>query len=64
MAKQIVIHREKYKDLPLRFQKKLEHDLQYVTNAGIPGLKKNISFWELCKRRSEEHKRHRSVDTD
>ena len=56
MAKQTVIHREEYKDLPLRFQKKLEHDLQYVTNAGIPGLKKIY----LC----EEHKRHRSDDTD
>lgn len=49
MAKQIVIHREKYKDLPLRFQKKLEHDLQYVTSAGIPGLKK-IYLFGSCAR--------------
>ena len=49
MAKQIVIHREKYKDLPLRFQKKIEHDLQYVTNAGIPGLKK-IYLFGSCAR--------------
>ena len=49
MAKQTVIHREEYKDLPLRFQKKLEHDLQYVTNAGIPGLKK-IYLFGSCAR--------------
>ncbi len=49
MAKQIVIHREEYEDLPLRFQKKIEHDLQYVTNAGIPGLKK-IYLFGSCAR--------------
>ena len=49
MAKQTVIHREEYKDLPLRFQKKLEHDLQYVTNAGIRGLKK-IYLFGSCAR--------------
>ena len=39
MEKQIIIHRDVYENLTLRFQKKIEYDLQYVTNAGIPGLK-------------------------
>ena len=49
MEKQIIIHREVYENLPLRFQKKIEYDLQYVINAGIPGLK-NIYLFGSCAR--------------
>ena len=49
MEKQIIIHRDVYENLPLRFQKKIEYDLQYVTNAGIPGLK-YIYLFGSCAR--------------
>ena len=49
MEKQIIIHREVYENLPLRFQKKIEYDLQYVTNAGILGLK-YIYLFGSCAR--------------
>ncbi len=49
MAKRIVVHREEYENLPMRFQNKIEHDLQYLIDSGIPGLKK-IYLFGSCAR--------------
>lgn len=51
MEKQIVIHREEYENLPVRFQNKIIHDLQYLVNAGIPGLKKIYLFGSCARGR-------------
>ena len=38
------IYRENYEALPRRFVSKIEHDLQYILDAGIPGLEKVFLF--------------------
>ena len=43
------IYREQYDQLPVRFQNKIDHDLNYLSNAGIPGLKK-IYLFGSCAR--------------
>lgn len=49
MAGHIKIYREQYENLPERFQKKLEQDLQYLMDAKISGLKK-IYLFGSCAR--------------
>ena len=49
MAGHIKIYREQYENLPERFQKKLEQDLQYLMDAKIQGLKK-IYLFGSCAR--------------
>lgn len=40
--KQVKVYKKEYEKLPVRFQKKLESDLNYLIKAEIPGLKKYI----------------------
>lgn len=42
--KQVKVYKKEYEKLPVRFQKKLESDLNYLINAEIPGLKKIYLF--------------------
>lgn len=43
------IYKENYENLPGRFVEKIEHDIQYILNAGIPDLKK-IYLFGSCAR--------------
>lgn len=45
----IKIYRENYQDLPERFVKKIESDLQYLVEAGIPGMKKVYLFGSCAR---------------
>lgn len=45
--RQIKVYRKEYERLPVRFQKKLESDLNYLIKAEIPGMKKYI-FLEVA----------------
>ena len=45
----IKIYRENYQDLPERFARKIDSDLQYLIRAGIPGLKR-IYLFGSCAR--------------
>lgn len=47
--KQVKVYKKEYEKLPVRFQKKLESDLNYLINAEIPGLKK-IYLFGSCAR--------------
>lgn len=49
MEKEIKIHREMYAALPDRFRVKIEHDLQYLLQAGIPGLRKVYLFGSCAR---------------
>lgn len=49
MQKNIKIYKENYENLPGRFVEKIEHDIQYILNAGIPDLKK-IYLFGSCAR--------------
>lgn len=49
MQESVKIYRENYRNLPVRFSAKIEHDLQYLLCAGIPGLKK-IYLFGSCAR--------------
>ena len=45
----IKIYKAAYADLPLRFQKKIEHDLQYLIKSHIHGLKKVFLFGSCAR---------------
>ena len=47
--KQVKVYKKEYEKLPVRFQKKLESDLNYLIKAKIPGLKK-IYLFGSCAR--------------
>ena len=47
--KKIKIYRENYQDLPDRFAGKIESDLRYLAEAGIPGLKKVYLFGSCAR---------------
>ena len=47
--KQVKVYKKEYEKLPVRFQKKLESDLNYLIKAEIPGLKK-IYLFGSCAR--------------
>ena len=47
--KGVKIYRENYQDLPERFARKIESDLQYLAEAGIPGLKKVYLFGSCAR---------------
>lgn len=49
MRENIKIYKENYENLPGRFVEKIEHDIQYILNAGIPDLKK-IYLFGSCAR--------------
>lgn len=49
MQENIKIYKENYENLPGRFVEKIEHDIQYILNAGIPDLKK-IYLFGSCAR--------------
>lgn len=49
LQENIKIYKENYENLPGRFVEKIEHDIQYILNAGIPGLKK-IYLFGSCAR--------------
>lgn len=49
MQGNIKIYKENYENLPGRFVEKIEHDIQYILNAGIPDLKK-IYLFGSCAR--------------
>lgn len=40
----IKVYREPYDQMSVRFRNKIDHDLNYLSNAGIPGLKKIYLF--------------------
>lgn len=42
MADHVKIYKKEYENLPIRFQNKIAHDLDYLIKARIPGLKKYI----------------------
>ena len=46
---EIRIYREEYKNLPVRFQKKVESDLKYLMQREIPGLKKVYLFGSCAR---------------
>lgn len=48
-SSEIKIYKENYKNLPPRFTEKIEHDIQYIIKAGLPGLKK-IYLFGSCAR--------------
>lgn len=52
MERQIKIYWEAFENLPERFRKKIESDLQYLIRAGIPKLKK-IYLFGSCARGEE-----------
>ena len=47
--RQIKVYKKEYERLPVRFQKKLESDLNYLIKAEIPGMKK-IYLFGSCSR--------------
>lgn len=49
LRENVKIYKENYENLPDRFVKKIEHDIQYLLNAGIPDLKK-IYLFGSCAR--------------
>lgn len=49
MLEDIKIYKENYENLPDRFVVKIEHDIYYLLNAGIPDLKK-IYLFGSCAR--------------
>lgn len=49
MHQNIRIYKENYQNLPGRFVEKIEHDIQYLLDAGIPDLKK-IYLFGSCAR--------------
>lgn len=49
MKKSVKIYKENYENLPERFAKKIEHDISYLLDAGIPDLKK-IYLFGSCAR--------------
>lgn len=49
MRQNIRIYKENYQNLPGRFIEKIEHDIQYLLDAGIPDLKK-IYLFGSCAR--------------
>lgn len=49
MKKGVKIYKENYENLPERFAKKIEHDISYLLDAGIPDLKK-IYLFGSCAR--------------
>lgn len=49
MQKDIKIYKENYQNLPRRFVHKIEHDIQYLIDAGIPGLKKVYLFGSCAR---------------
>ena len=59
MAKQIIIHRENYCNLPKRFVDKIDFDLTYIEQANIPYLKE-VYLFGSCAR--EEFGEHSDVD--
>ena len=55
--KKVVKYRENYQHLPKRFVEKIESDLQYLLDSGLPDLKKSLSFWQLGPRRGAQQQR-------
>lgn len=49
MEKNVKIYREEFDHLPARFKRKIEHDLQYLLKAQIPGLKKVYLFGSCAR---------------
>lgn len=49
MQKKVKIYKENYENLPDRFVKKIEYDIQYLLNADIPDLRK-IYLFGSCAR--------------
>ena len=47
--KSIKMYKEMYADLPLRFQKKIDNDLQYLIKSQIPGLRKVFLFGSCAR---------------
>ena len=52
MAGHVKIYKKEYENLPVRFQNKITHDLEYLIKAGIPGLKK-VYLFGSCARGGE-----------
>lgn len=49
MAGHVKIYKKEYENLPVRFQNKITHDLEYLIKAGIPGLKKVYLFGSCAR---------------
>ncbi|HJB88020.1 MAG TPA: nucleotidyltransferase domain-containing protein [Candidatus Blautia excrementigallinarum] len=43
------IYKKEYENLPIRFQNKIAHDLDYLIKARIPGLKKVYLFGSCAR---------------
>ena len=43
------IYKKEYENLPIRFQNKITHDLDYLIKARIPGLKKVYLFGSCAR---------------
>ena len=49
MADHVKIYKKEYENLPIRFQNKITHDLDYLIKARIPGLKKVYLFGSCAR---------------
>ena len=49
MERNVKIYREEFDHLPARFKRKIEHDLQYLLKAQIPGLKRVYLFGSCAR---------------
>lgn len=49
LSDKMVIYREQYADLPARFVKKIDHDLEYLADREIPGLQKVYLFGSCAR---------------
>lgn len=49
MEQSVIIYKEKYADLPGRFVNRIDHDLQYLIQRDIPGLKKVYLFGSCAR---------------
>lgn len=45
----IKVYKENYENLPERFVEKIEHDIRYILNAEIPGLRKIFLFGSCAR---------------
>ena len=49
MQDRVKVYRENYSDLPKRFVRKIEQDIQYILEAGIPDLEKIFLFGSCAR---------------
>lgn len=49
MEQSVIIYKEKYADLPGRFVNRIDHDLQYLIQRDIPGIKKVYLFGSCAR---------------